>query len=566
MDVRTGIQPTTEGAHDKEPRLRACVRDLLTLSAIPAKWIGRSPSEIGDGARDLLVKIVRPDSTYVEVYDNDLEEPHVAVGGTAGHQDLYFASFAIGRNTELGRLAAGSRRPGFPDEFERLLLQVAADQLAVALRQAHLLRFHEHSELRLKIQASQQAAVAAFGLRALGGTPSDQLLDDALSLVLQTLRVDLAEILQVLDEGSSLVLRAGTGWSPEAAVRTEAGAGTFADYTLRAGEPVIVDDLGQESRFRGSTRLLEHGVVSGVNVIIHGQRRPYGVLGAYTRERRALSSDEVHFLQGIANVLAASVQRDDHEAERDDLLVRMRRAAAARDRAVGIVSHDLGNPLSTIQVCAHALLDPDPPPVAGMRHMAEIIQRSVAWMQQIAEDLLDRNSLDAGRLVLEREPTAILDVIGAAQALFAPVAREHEVELVVEGNVDLPPINADRRRLLQILSNLLGNAIKFTPPGGRVELSARSAENEAAVARTAGAPGSAVRFQVTDTGPGIPPADLGHIFDWFWHSDDSERSGTGMGLAIAGGLVQAHGARLHVESAPGDGSTFWFTIPAIGEG
>jgi signal transduction histidine kinase len=194
--------------------------------------------------------------------------------------------------------------------------------------------------------------------------------------------------------------------------------------------------------------------------------------------------------------------------------------------------------------------------------MARIIQRSVALMQQIAQDLLDRTSLDTGRLVLDRQATAISDIIGAAETLFAPVAREHEVEFVVVNGSDLPLIHADPRRLLQILSNLLGNAMKFTPARGRVELSAQWAEMDAGHARTAA--GLGVRFQVTDTGPGIPARDLDHIFDWFWHTETPGGSGNGMGLAIAGGLVAAHGARLNVRSEPGHGSAFWFTIPAIG--
>jgi signal transduction histidine kinase len=241
----------------------------------------------------------------------------------------------------------------------------------------------------------------------------------------------------------------------------------------------------------------------------------------------------------------------------------MGRAVAARDRAVGIVSHDLGNPLSTIQICATALLDPEPPSATGVRHMAQIIQRSAAWMQQIVQDLLDRASLDAGRLVLNRQPTAASDVIGAAQVIFGPVAAEQEIEFVVEIAPDVPAVDADPRRLLQILSNLLSNAIKFTPAGGRIVVSARAAQPEMLEPQArAGRDRALVRFQVSDTGVGIAPEDLAHVFDWFWHSEPAGKMGTGLGLAIAGGLVEAHHGRLHVESAPGQGSAFWFTLAA----
>jgi signal transduction histidine kinase len=231
-----------------------------------------------------------------------------------------------------------------------------------------------------------------------------------------------------------------------------------------------------------------------------------------------------------------------------------RRAVAARDRAVGIVSHDLGNLLGTIQICSTALLDDEPPSTGGIRHMAQIIQRSAAWMHQIVQDLLDRASLDAGRLALDRRPTRVSEVIGPAEAMFGPLAQEHDLTFEVVSGAALPAVHADVGRLLQVLSNLLSNAMKFTPRGGRVVLSAVAAQEP---------DGPGVRFTVRDTGRGIAPEDLGHVFDWFWQSERGRKSGTGLGLAIASGLVEAHRGRLHVESALGQGTTFWFTLPAV---
>jgi signal transduction histidine kinase len=178
-------------------------------------------------------------------------------------------------------------------------------------------------------------------------------------------------------------------------------------------------------------------------------------------------------------------------------------------------------------------------------------------MQQIVRDLLDRASLDAGRLALQRRPTPVWEVVGAAQLMFVVgAAEEEEVEFTVECADWLPEIDADPGRLLQVLANLLGNAMKFTPAGGRVALTVRASGWEAA-----GDAGS-VCFTVSDTGPGIAPEDLAHVFDWFWQSDRTRRGGAGLGLAIARGLIEAHGSRLQVESVPGKGSTFWFTLPA----
>jgi signal transduction histidine kinase len=156
--------------------------------------------------------------------------------------------------------------------------------------------------------------------------------------------------------------------------------------------------------------------------------------------------------------------------------------------------------------------------------------------------------------------------------MFLPAAEERAMELVVEQDENLPPVDADPDRLMQVLSNLLGNAIKFTPRGGRVVLSTSRVEGKLADVH-ADSPSDAqeeetvdlgVRFTVSDTGPGIRSEDLAHVFDWFWHAPPPRRGGKGLGLAIAKELVEAHRQSLHVESTVGQGSTFWFTMPAAG--
>jgi signal transduction histidine kinase len=264
---------------------------------------------------------------------------------------------------------------------------------------------------------------------------------------------------------------------------------------------------------------------------------------------------DVEFARSLADRIALAL-------EQDRLLRKSQRAVAARDRAVGIVSHDLRNPLNTIDICAAALLDDDPPPVSGVRHMAELIHRSTEWMQQIVQDLLDRSTLDAGRMVLRRHPTAVSDIIGAAKAMFAPIAEEHSIDFVVRTANELPQLDADPSRLLQALANLISNAMKFTPAGGRVVLCA--AGGGADVVPTVDEVDSPmVFFSVSDNGPGIPEDDVAHVFDWFWHSQRDAGAGVGLGLAIAKDLIEAHHGRLHVNSVPGRGSTFWFTVPTV---
>jgi signal transduction histidine kinase/CheY-like chemotaxis protein len=311
------------------------------------------------------------------------------------------------------------------------------------------------------------------------------------------------------------------------------------------------------------TVLLSLGVAAGAALPLHFGGRLRGFMLMVASSARGNATADAEFGRSLADRVGLALEQG--------YLVRQAQVlAAARDRAVGIVSHDLGNSLNTIDICAEALLDPDPPPGNGVHNMAELIQRSVKWMRRISGDLLDKTNIDSGKLALDRHSISAAELVRSVQAMFAAAAEERAMELVIEQADDLPPVDADPDRLVQVLSNLLGNAIKFTPPGGRVVLSTRRVEPRAPdmppdpdrEAWEDDASSAGVLFTVTDTGPGIQPADLAHVFDWFWHAPPRLRGGRGFGLAIAKELVEAHRQSLHVESTIGRGSTFWFTMPA----
>jgi signal transduction histidine kinase len=300
------------------------------------------------------------------------------------------------------------------------------------------------------------------------------------------------------------------------------------------------------------------GLSSGAALALRFAGRVRGMVLLSVTAGHEHAAVDVEFARSLVDRIALSL-------EQVGLVRRAQHAAAARDRAVSIVSHDLGNPLSTVEICASALLDPKPPPMNGVQDMAHMILHNAAWMRRIMQDLLDRASLDAGRLTLDRHPTPVAYVVNEAQTMFASSAAEHAVELVVESETGMPPLDADPYRLIQALSNLLSNAMKFTPIGGKVVLSAKRAFERSRESWPMEAERServqGVRFVVSDTGPGIPAEDLNHVFDWFWHSQREGHGGTGLGLAIAKGLIEAHGGDLQVDSVLGRGSTFSFTVP-----
>ncbi len=169
----------------------------------------------------------------------------------------------------------------------------------------------------IESRMQQQAVVIALGQRALAGTKLSALMDEATKLVAQSLDVEYCKVLELVGDGNALLLRAGVGWKPGLVGRATVGteADSQAGYTLIASEPVIVEDLRTETRFSDPVLLHEHGVVSGLSVIIPGSNRPFGVLGAHTRRKRTFNQENVHFLQSVANVLATAMERQWAEEE-----------------------------------------------------------------------------------------------------------------------------------------------------------------------------------------------------------------------------------------------------------
>jgi PAS domain S-box-containing protein len=226
-----------------------------------------------------------------------------------------------------------------------------------------------------------------------------------------------------------------------------------------------------------------------------------------------------------------------------------RRATEGRDQVLGVVSHDLRNPLSAIAMCASALREIDGQHGESESLLTTIIQ-STEWMNRLIQDLLDVSNIEAGKLSLERGPESAASLVSQASRMFEVEAAARNVRLELHASPDLPTVTVDASRIVQVLGNLLRNALKFTPDGGCITVAADSR-------------GGSIVFSVTDTGPGIPAADQPLVFDRYWHARrTANKRGTGLGLSIARGIVEAHGGRLWLESTPGKGSTFLFSVPA----
>jgi signal transduction histidine kinase len=227
-------------------------------------------------------------------------------------------------------------------------------------------------------------------------------------------------------------------------------------------------------------------------------------------------------------------------------------AVQAREEVLAIVSHDLRNPLNAVMLAA-SLLQMSDRIAPEDREQLEIIDISAKRMQRLIEDLLDVTRLEGGnRLPIEPAPLEIKSLFGETYELFKAQAVTSSISLQYHVDDGVPPVYADRHRVLQVLSNLIGNAMKFTPPGGMVTYRAESRD-------------SSVLIAVADSGPGIPKENLGDIFNPYWQAKRTARLGAGLGLPIAKGIVESHGGRIWVESEPGKGTKFFFTLPVVVE-
>jgi PAS domain S-box-containing protein len=224
----------------------------------------------------------------------------------------------------------------------------------------------------------------------------------------------------------------------------------------------------------------------------------------------------------------------------------LRRAVAVRDQVLGIVAHDLRNPVANI-ILACATLDRRGQ--ESERKPKELISRAAQRMNRLIEDLLDVSLVEAGQLKVERQRIAVKDLVSEAVEMQAPLASSSQIDLRLAAGADLNDVLGDRHRLLQVLENLIGNALKFTQAGGHITVDAVPRDHE-------------VMFSVADTGCGIAPQEVTHIFDRFWQATTrTRRLGAGLGLPITKGIVEAHGGRIWVESQFGRGSSFFFTLP-----
>lgn len=264
--------------------------------------------------------------------------------------------------------------------------------------------------------------------------------------------------------------------------------------------------------------------------------------GDYAARVDVAAPDELHSLATTFNEMAAALQRDIGELRRQEQL---------RRELVANVSHELATPLTAIQGFTEALLDGVVQDPAARTETTRLIAREAARLRRLVNQLRQVALFEAGAQALERAPLYLPTLVEQTLIVLASELERKQITLVNQLPADLPLVFADGDRLTEILLNLIDNALRYTPTGGRIEV--------------AGAvEGDSVQVSIADTGPGIAPPDRQRIFDRFYRADPSRSSatgGSGLGLAIVRALVEAHGGTIRVDERPGGGACFAFTLP-----
>jgi signal transduction histidine kinase len=326
-----------------------------------------------------------------------------------------------------------------------------------------------------------------------------------------------------------------------------------------APTPIAVDDTEADpawAMYRPVFRA--EGIRALAFVPLMHQRQLIGKFMLYRNEPQPFEARALQFTATVGVHVAQAFERK----RKEDELARAYReereahllaeeATRAREEILSVVSHDLRNPLGTILMGATTLLSVD----AGersprIRSIAERIHRQTERMARLIEDLVDFAGIQAGQLALKRTAHKADEILSATTDMFTTLAQERGVALETRVNPGLPHVECDSDRAVQVMSNLVANAMKVTPRGGAISIGAEPKNNE-------------VVFYVRDTGPGIESDELPRVFERYWRSKQSQYKGAGLGLSIARGIVDAHGGRIWAESQPGAGTTFYFSLASL---
>ena len=512
------------------------------MSAEQAAAVGRAPRGVG------LLGAVLYSGRPIRL--RDVRERGAFSGFPAHHPAMTsFLGVPIryqGENRGNLYLANRLGRDEFSEE-DQTVIEMLADRAGVAMEIARLRQFEAREHIRLEFLAKAGPLLAeSIDYQATLGAIARLVVPAAADVSAVDLLEESGAVKKVAvfhrERSQRELLQGLLGTTPPHRLPEDVRA------AIETARPQRRD--GTPEFLRGGTGDREYGEILGkigatctilAPLILRG--RVVGVLRlAMAESGRRFTADDLPLAQEIAHHAALAI-----EAAR---LYRLAQdAIGARDNILAVVSHDLRNYLSTIRISAQMLLRlgrAGEQPVG--QKQVEAIQRAERRMNQLIDGLRDATMIETGHFSIEAKTENVAALVDDAVRTLEPQTEGRSLRLKVQLEETPPLVHCDRERVLQVITNLVGNAIKFTKEGGEIRIAERTE-------------GAVVCFSISDTGSGIPDQELSHVFDRYWKGREENRAGTGLGLFIAKGIVEAHRGSIWVESKVGLGSTFHFTLP-----
>jgi signal transduction histidine kinase len=505
------------------------VKDEIQAAELPV-GAGIAGSAAREG-RPYIVNNARSDPRWYSAFD---EDTHFAT------RSILAVPLAV-KGRVIGVIEAINKQNGRPfTEGELTLLTSFAAQAAIAIENA---RLFTQTDQELAERVAELSTLQQIDRQLNATLDFELVMNLALEWALRTTQA-VAGSIAVLHPQEGLRLVAIKGYSAEMDAyqkkRWPLDRGILG-RVARTGEPAVVDDVSQDLDYVEMCA----GACSQLSVPILREGRVIGVISLESRETAAFDERAQLFSQRLADHTAIAMTNARLYAD-------VRAADEAKSEFVSMVSHELKIPMTTIKGYAKLLQMDDLDRVGDERRgFLEIINNSVDRMDALVRDLLDISRIETGRMKLEIQPVQLAAIVDEVVHLLQREFEARQHKLSVEVSPELPPVHADRSRLAQVLTNLLGNAYKYTPQGGSITVRAR-AQN------------GSVLCSVADTGIGISLEDQKRLFEKFFRADDDfvrEVGGTGLGLSIAKSIVELQGGEIWTESEPGRGSVFSFTLP-----
>lgn len=448
----------------------------------------------------------------------------------------------------VGVLGVANKFGAAFDQDDVRILELIGDRISGIIENV---RLYQELEKRLRDLTVLQDISSAISSEPVW----DKTLAKVISATTTAFGADLCALLFVDEKNNELVTQPGahfTGGDEAVLLRIPVtDTNSLSAQVFRSGEPFLSPDASIDPRIKSQTARL-WDVRSIILVPLKAENRVIGVLRIGKHQANCYTNDDLRLAALIAHQAAiiienAHLYRSLHETKNE-----LEQLNQIKNEFISMVSHELRTPLTAVKGFVKVVLTGEAGPVnAQQEKFLQIADQSIDRLTVLISDLLDISRIESGQLRLNMEPQDAREVIGLVIENIIPAVKGKNLNIGSDLPEHMPPVLADRERLIQVFDNLIHNAIKFTPEGGRITVAASNK-------------GDFINFSVTDTGIGIAPDDHERIFEKFYQVESGttrSTSGTGLGLAIVKSIVEMHGGQVWVESEQGNGATFQFLLP-----